>query len=515
MAEYLPLIAVAAPFAGAVLAAIANRVSDAARDGVTVLTCAVVLAACIAMVPAAWAGGVIELQLDAGFPVPFSFYADPLGVLMALVSAVLWLLSSVYAGPYMAHEGHSRLRYDMFSLFSLGGMLGIVLTGNLLTLFIFFELMAILSYLLVIHEESAPALRAGLKYLFMGIIGGLVLLSAIVATYAIAGSVDLTGTGIGGLAGSTWAPVIFWAYIFGFAVKAGMFPVHVWLPDAHPVAPSPASALLSGIMIKAGVYGMIRTVYAVFGRDLALETGQLTGLFWLGIVTMLFASAVAITQTEIKRLLAYSSVAQIGYMVLGISLATNLGLQGAVIHLVNHALMKGTLFLAAGAIIVTAGLRQISSLEGLGRKMPITMTCLTISALSMIGFPPFAGFISKWTLALGALEAPAENTMSMTLAGIAIGALLLSSLLNAVYYGPILIRGWFGSSRGETHGGHGPAAIDEEDAAERAEPLVRTEAPWRMTVPMLLLTAGTIVFGVYPQPLFHLTQLIASTYFGG
>jgi multicomponent Na+:H+ antiporter subunit D len=503
----MPLIAVATPFVGAAVAAAAHRVSDTARDAVTMLTCALVLLAVFAMVPTAWAGGQIVLQLDAGFPVPFSFYADPLGVLMALVTAVLWLLSSVYAGPYMAHEGHSRLRYDMFSLFSLGGMLGIVLTGNLLTLFLFFELMAILSYLLVIHEESKAALRAGLKYLFMGIIGGLVLLSAIVATYAVAGTVDISGVGIAGLATHAWAPAIFWAYIFGFAVKAGMFPVHVWLPDAHPVAPSPASALLSGIMIKAGVYGMIRTVYAVFGRELMIGTAEITILFWLGIITMLFASAVAITQTEIKRLLAYSSVAQIGYMVLGISLLTSLGLQGAVLHLVNHALMKGTLFLAAGAIIVVTGLREISSLEGLGRKMPITMTCFTISALSMIGFPPFAGFISKWTLALGALQAPAENTMSTTMAGIAVGALLLSSLLNAVYYGPILVRGWFGSSRGEA--GHGDAADDH------SEPVVRTEAHWRMVIPMLLLSAGTIVFGVYPQPLFHLTQLIASAYFGG
>lgn len=508
MLEYLPLIAVALPFFGAAIAAAAHRTSDVARNAVTVLTCVLAAIAVLAMLPTVWAGGVIELSLETGFPVEFSFYADALGIVMALVTTVLWTLSSVYADRYMAHEGHSRLRYDMFSLFSLGGMLGIVLTGNLLTLFIFFELMAILSYLLVIHEESQAALRAGLKYLFMGIIGGLVLLSAIVATYVIAGSVDITGTGIPGLAESPWAALIFWAFIFGFAVKAGMFPVHVWLPDAHPVAPSPASAVLSGVMIKAGIYGMIRTVYAVFGRETFAEFGQLPALFWLGIVTMLFASAVAIAQTEIKRLLAYSSVAQVGYMVLGVSLLTNLGLQGSVLHLVNHALMKGTLFLAAGAIIVMTGLRQISDLGGIGRRMPVTMACFTISALSMIGFPPFAGFISKWTLALGALEAPAEGTMGLTMAGIAVGALLLSSLLNAVYYGPILIRGWFGSTHGDPHS-------EAAHEVPHQEPVVRTEAPWSMTVPMLLLTAGTIIFGIYPQPLFHLTRLIATTYFGG
>lgn len=508
MLEYLPLIAVALPFFGAAAAAVAHRASDAARNAVTVLTCAFSAVTVSAMVPTVWAGGVIELRLETGFPVEFSFYADALSIVLALVTTVLWTLSSVYADRYMAHEGHGRLRYDMFSLFSLGGMLGIVLTGNLLTLFIFFELMAILSYLLVIHEESQAALRAGLKYLFMGIIGGLVLLSAIVATYVIAGNVDITGTGIPELTASPWAALIFWAFIFGFAVKAGMFPVHVWLPDAHPVAPSPASAVLSGVMIKAGIYGMIRTVYAVFGREAFAELGQLPALFWLGIVTMLFASAVAITQTEIKRLLAYSSVAQVGYMVLGVSLLTNLGLQGSVLHLVNHALMKGTLFLAVGAIIVMTGLRQISDLGGIGRRMPVTMACFTISALSMIGFPPFAGFISKWTLALGALEAPAEGTMGLTMAGIAVGALLLSSLLNAVYYGPILIRGWFGPTHGDPHS---EAAHD----ASHQEPVVRTEAPWSMTAPMLLLTAGTIIFGIYPQPLFHLTQLIATKYFGG
>lgn len=506
MLQYWPLIAVVTPFLGVLAALLAGRASSAAANLVTVLVSAATFLATLAMVPAIYSGESILLEYDTGFPVKLSFFADALGVTVAVVSALVWLLASVYALRYMDHE-HHQVRFDLFSLFSLGGMMGIVLTGNLFSLFIFFELMAILSYVLVIHEETVPALRAGLKYLFMGIIGGLVLLAAIVATYVITGSVDITGTGIPGLAESPWGALILWAFIFGFAIKAGMFPVHVWLPDAHPVAPAPASAVLSGIMIKAGIYGMIRTAYAVWGREAMLELGQMPGLFWLGIITMLFASAVAITQTEIKRMLAYSSVAQIGYLVLGVSLLTNMGLQGTVLHLVNHALMKSTLFLVAGAIILVTGLREIKSLGGIGRRMPITMACFTVSALSMIGFPPFSGFISKWTLALGALEGPGAGTISPTMAGIAVGALLLSSLLNVVYYGPILVRAWFGSTEDESE-------YEASQAAAHEAPAIRSEAPWQMTAPMVLLSIGTLVLGVFPQPLQRLAELVAVKYFG-
>jgi multicomponent Na+:H+ antiporter subunit D len=506
MLEYMPLIAVATPFLGVLVVMLAGRASHAAANLTTAAVSAATLLATLAMAPAIYAGKTILLEYNTGFPVKMSFFADALSVTVAIVSAFVWTLSSIYALRYMSHERH-QLRFDLFSLFSLGGMMGIVLTGNLFSLYIFFELMAILSYVLVIHEETVPALRAGLKYLFMGIIGGLVLLAAIIATYVTTGSVDITGTGIPGLAGSPWGPLIFWAFIFGFAIKAGMFPVHVWLPDAHPVAPSPASAVLSGIMIKAGIYGMIRTAYAVWGRDAMLELGQMPGLFWLGIITMLFASAVAITQTEIKRMLAYSSVAQIGYMVLGISLLTNLGLQGTVLHLVNHALMKSTLFLAAGAIILMTGLREVKSLGGIGRRMPITMACFTISALSMIGFPPFSGFISKWTLALGALEGPGAGTISTVMSGAAVTALLLSSLLNVVYYGPIMVRAWFGSTEDESE-------YEAAQASAQEAPVPRVEAPWQMTVPMVLLSVGTVVLGIFPQPLQRLAELVAAKYFG-
>lgn len=505
--EYLPLVAALAPFVGVIVVVLAHRVSDGVGDFATAGVCAVSLVAVAALVPTIAAGDTVSLSLDVGFPVPLLFYVDALGLVMGVLSALVWTLASVYSNAYMRHEEH-RMRFNAFSLFSLGGMMGLVLTGNLFSLYVFFELMAILSYVLIIHEESGEALRAGLKYLFMGIIGGLVLLAAIVSTYVIAGSVDITGAGISGLAENPWAIAVFWAYIFGFGIKAGMFPVHVWLPDAHPIAPSPASALLSGIMIKAGAYGLIRTVFAVFGWESVLDLGQAPILFALAVITMLFASSVAIAQTEIKRLLAYSSIAQIGYVVLGVSLLTPLGLEGAVLQIVNHAFMKGTLFLAAGAIILMTGVREIKDFGGVGWRMPVTMTCFTISALSMIGFPPLSGFVSKWALALGSVQAGTEGLASTAVAAIGVGALLLSSLLNVVYYGPILTKAWFGSTDEESE-------LAAAETAHARKTVARTDPPWQMTVPMVLLTIGTVVLGVYPRPVQQLAELVVRTYFGG
>jgi multicomponent Na+:H+ antiporter subunit D len=524
MVDYLPLAAVLTPLIGVLVVVAAHRVSRLAGNAAAVGVSAVTFAATVAMYPTITSGRSILMAFETGFPVKLSFYVDGLGLALGLVASLLWLLASLYAVTYMSHE-HHPMRYDMFSMFSLGGMMGIVFTGNLFTLYIFFELMAILSYVLVIHEESTEALRAGLKYLFMGIVGGLALLAAIVATYVATGSVDIMGTGMPALANSPYVGLIFWSYIFGFAVKAGMFPVHVWLPDAHPVAPSPASALLSGVMIKAGIYGMIRTVFAIFGRETLAGSWYIFVLFILAVVTMLFASAVAISQTELKRLLAYSSIAQIGYMVLGISMLTSQGLAGSVLHVINHALMKGTLFLAAGSIIVMTGKRQLRDLAGLGRRMPLTMACFTIAALSMIGFPPFCGFISKWTLALGALEGLRLGVFGTGIAGVAITALLVSSLLNVVYYGPIVIRAWFGEGGEGEHVGHGAAWTVPANPAHGEQGGVEVhdeggpgegslDPPWTMSVPMVVLTAGIFIFGVFPQLPKGLADLVVKAYFG-
>lgn len=503
MIRYMPLVAILAPAVGVIFVILAHRVSDKAGDVVSALVTLVSFLAVLATYPAVASGKILLVSISTGFPVPLQFYEDSLGLTLGLISSGVWLAAAVYSIAYMERE-HHKLRFNAFSLFSLCGMMGMVLTGNLFTLYIFFEMVAVLSYFLVVHEESTEALRAGLKYLFMGIVGGLTVLVAIVATYVVTGSVSIMGAGLPALRGSPLFPWIFWAFMFGFAVKAGAFPVHVWLPDAHPVAPSPASALLSGVMIKAGAYGMIRVVYAVYGREAMIDTVAIPVLIGLAVVTMMLGSAVAIGQTEIKRLLAYSSIAQIGYIVLGTAMLTPRGLEGAILHIVFHALMKGALFMCAGAIIHQTGLRVLADLKGIGKKMPVTMACFTIAALSMIGFPPFAGFVSKWTLALGALEGYKGAVFGFWSAGIIIGALLVSSLLNVVYYGPIIIGAWFGGEEHEEHAAHRGAHPKEVE---------RVDGPWTMTAPIAVLTFGVVFFGIFPGVPKMLAEMTAKLYY--
>jgi multicomponent Na+:H+ antiporter subunit D len=500
--KILLALGVLLPLIGVVLVYLASRTSVKWGSILTAVVCGVTFFDVSLMYPIISKGHVIEIKLQTGLPVVLSFRVDSLGLLLAFTSSLVWFMASVYAIEYMEPE-HAITRFNIFSLFSFFGTMGIVLTGDLFTLYIFFEIMAVLAYMLVIHEETLEAMRAGLKYLFMSIIGGLVLLMTIVATFVITGSIGLAGKGLAALQHSPYFLLVFWSYIFGFGIKAGMFPVHVWLPDAHPIAPSPASALLSGVMIKVGAYGIIRTVYAIFGFEMlskGFDTAKI--LMALGIVSIILGSAVAITEKEIKRLLAYSSIANMGYIVLGTSLISPRGLVGGIIHIYFHSLMKGCLFLCAGAIIFKTGLRQIDDFRGIGRRMPITMACFCMAAASMIGFPPFCGFLSKWTLALGALDSANRGFISAGWAttGV-IGTLILSSLMNAIYYGPIMIKAWFGEE-----GAHGAHEHNEHKEVKREDP------SWIMLGPIVILAVGCLVFGLFPKIPMGLAELTVKHY---
>jgi multicomponent Na+:H+ antiporter subunit D len=268
-----------------------------------------------------------------------------------------------------------------------------------------------------------------------------------------------------------------------------MFPLHVWLPDAHPAAPAPASALLSGIMIKTGAYGLIRVFHNVYSPRFFEEVNWEIAVVVLASVTILLGSALAILQDNLKRRLAYSSIAQIGYILLGISLLSERAMVGAVYHIFTHAMMKGCLFLCAGAIIVQTGKKNISEMGGIGFKMPLTMLCFTIASFSMVGIPPFNGFISKWQLSLAALELNRPEFVAL---------LIISSLLNAVYYFPIIIAAFFNrrseaeSGAHNGHGGHPP----HEDPAPALS--LSSEAPWEMLVPTAVLAVGCFIFALTP-----------------
>ena len=415
-------------------------------------------------------------------PFGLSFRLDWLSVVLATIGSFVWFLISIYSLEYM--KSYTNLnRYYAFVLVTLGATIGTFLSGDLVTLFLFFELMSLSSFVLVIHEGTEKAMKAGNLYLIMTIAGGLALFFGIIAVYELAGTVAFSDVGI--LAnGSTLSLLAYLAFLAGFGMKAGMFPLHVWLPEAHPVAPSPASALLSGVMLKVGAFGLLRVIFNVYNVDFIASIGWNKILLVISAITII--GSVYILQTDIKRRLAYSSVGQMGYILLGMALLSKQALIGDIFHVFAHAIMKSCLFLAAGALILQTGKRDIRELNGVGKKMPITMICFTMASLAMIGIPPFTGFLSKWLLGLGALEV-----------GYPIYAILLlvSSLLNSVYYLPIIINAFFKKST--------------EDFSNVKE------ISRMMLIPIIVLAIGTVIFDLLPVNIpLELSTIVAEVLFG-
>lgn len=484
----LPAIVVLIPFVSAVIAFFLTRFNRRAGEVFTVLSIAVVFTAIFSMYSTVTAGHVIYGRYAfLSLPFTVSVRFDALSFFLAMVISFLWLLAALHSIGYMEKE-HAHDRYYGLLLVCMGGCLGTVVTGDLIGLFLFFEIMALASFALVSHEEHPYAMFAGVKYLFMSVGAGLAIFFGIVITYFIGGSVSLSEFGLISEV-STLSFIAFISFVLGFGIKAGIFPVHVWLPDAHPAAPAPVSALLSGVMIKVGAYGLIRVFYQVFGFEYLQALGWERITLILAVITILLGSALALIQDDIKRRLAYSSVAQIGYILLGISMLSERALTGGVYHIFTHAFMKGGLFLIAGAIILRTGERRISHMGGVGFKMPLTMIAFTLCSLSMVGIPPFNGFVSKWQLALGALDI--GQPMIVVL-------LIVSSLLNAAYYFPIVIAAFFaapkeeGLEAGTVSGAHGT----ENSGSVRTR---MAEAPLNMLIPIGILAIGSIAFVLMPQ----------------
>jgi len=441
------------------------------------------------MYPVIMAGEVITYQFANIIP-PFglSFRVDTLGFGLSLLSSFIWFLVTIYSLDYMKKEDHTD-RYYPSLILTLSGCMGLFLAGDLFSLFIFFELMSLVSYLLIIHSETKEALKAGYKYLIVTIVGGLFLFFGIIITYELTYTITLNEIGIISTP-STLAFVAFISFLIGFGMKAGMFPLHVWLPEAHPVAPSPASALLSGIMIKTGVYGLIRVMFHIFDYQMILDANWNIILAVVAVITIFLGSAVAITQENLKRRLAYSSIGQMGYILLGLAIMTESAMIGDIFHIFSHAFMKSTMFLAAGAIILKTGKKNVKDLKGIGHKMPLTMISFTIAALAMIGIPPLNGFISKWSLSLGALEAGQPYYVLV---------LLISSLLNSAYYLPIINTAFFG-------------AKDEQ----KGMPKRLAEAPLRMMMPIVILGFSCLVLSLFPTNLpYEISQMAAKTLLNG
>lgn len=512
MESYLILVAILIPFFGSIAVGLIGRYSEEVGALFTTLITGLTLGVVGWLYYLYNQGQTLSLSFNIRLPFPFAFKLDALGLFLSLIAAMVWVLASIYALEYITSK---KTLFNGFLLLSLYGMLGITMTANLYSLLIFFEVFSVASAVLVMHEGTPEAQRAAFQYLFISIVGSVAIIFASAAIFSQTGSLDLMGRGLPGLAGHPLLVLFFWLLVGGFGVKAGIFPLHMWLPEAHPIAPSPASALLSGVMIKAGAYGVIRVIYGIFGIELVanLFTGKL--LLGLAVFTMIFGSVMAITQSELKRLLAYSSVAQIGYVILGIALLSDAGLTGGVLHIFGHALMKGALFLAAGAIIHQTGLRNLADLSGIGKRMPLTMTAFTLSAFSMIGIPPFIGFWSKLYLALGALQAGRGAYLSHWSAYGIVAALILSGLLNVVYYAPIIIRGWFGEPVESGGSAHAHGHTDVATAHDGGHPVkvATVEPSWLMLAPMLTLAAATLVFGFDINVPLRMVDAVVKLYF--
>ncbi|MGI6037092.1 MAG: complex I subunit 5 family protein [Limnochordia bacterium] len=482
--SYLPLAAIALPFLGALAVILVDKYARQWRDWTAPFISGIVFVLVVQIAFLVNSHQIIRIAFEQIMP-PFglSLRVDPLSLALGLIASFVWFLVSIYSMEYMKGE-QNVLRYYTFFLLNLGACLGVLFAGDLLTLFLFFEAMSLSSFVLVIHEGTQQALRAGYRYLFMMLTGGLSLLYGIILVFGLLGTVTFTTGGlIHGIDRQTF--IAFTALLFGFGMKAGVFPLHIWLPEAHPVAPSPASALLSGIMIKVGAYGLLRVLYNIFSPAIVAAHGWNNVLLILAGITMLLGSLLAIAQRDLKRRLAYSSIGQMGYIILGMSLLTERGLIGDIFHILSHAVIKSCLFLAAGAIITKTGKRNIDELQGIGYEMPVTMASFTIGALAMVGIPPMNGFISKWLLGLGSLDAHRPWYAVL---------LLISSLLNAVYYFPIIINAFLRPS----------TTTKANDAS-----LV-------MLVPMVILAVTTFFFDIIPTNLpLEISEVTALFLFNG
>ena len=416
--------------------------------------------------------------------VAFELRADAFGTLFALVASTLWIATTVYSIGYTrAEHEKSQTRYFAAFALCLFATVGLALAGNLLTFYIFYELLTLGGYPLVVHRETPEARRAGRVYLVYTLSAGMALLVAVVWTGGLAGHLDFVPGGIlGGVDASAGAlGALFVLFVIGCGAKAGLIPLHTWLPVAM-VAPTPVSALLHAVaVVKAGVFGIVRVTGFVFGPSLLDELGAATALAWLAALTMVVASIGALAQDNLKRLLAFSTVGQLSYIVLGAALGTPDALTGGAMHMASHAFLKITLFFCAGAIAATAHLDRVSQLTGIGRRMPWTMGAFALAAFMLAGLPPGVAFVSKWRLLGGAVEAGSL---------VAVGALLASAVLNVAYFAPIVVRS-FAPSR--------PAVVP------------RGEARAALLVPLLATAGIGLVLGLAPDAVGHLLTLATMT----
>jgi len=505
------------------------------REAFTILAAVAKFAIVASMVPGVLAGTVYVTRLGTfATGIEITLRADPLGLLFAVLASLLWIPTSLYSIGYMRglDEG-SQTRYFAAFAASLSSAMGVAFASNLLTLFVFYELLTVATYPLVTHDETETARAAGRKYLAYTFSGGVAVLAGAILVFTTTGTTAFTPGGIAALASADplVARVGFALLVGGFGVKAALMPIHSWLPDAM-VAPTPVSGLLHAVaVVKSGVFGIARVVLDVYGPGLVGDLGMDLPLAAVATATLLLASLIALRKDHLKQRLAYSTISQLSYIVLGLALLDEMALVGGLLHIPAHAFMKLTLFFCAGAIHVEAHADYVSDMAGIGRRMPLTMTAFGVASLGMAGIPLLAGFVSKWYIVIGAFE---------TGGAVFSAALLLSGVLNVAYFWPIIYQAffedaadhdpkpvvsgplggrWARSPAGEPVADGGPADDDlapdgggSHDAPDHHgdhdthtshrwgyRGWLGDESSWFVLIPILFTVAGSVVLGITPS----------------
>lgn len=469
MKEILILIPILFPFITSLIMGIWKFENDKKRN---IYVLGAVIANLIFILGIVFTYGSMDLRiLKINELLDIYFKIDRLGTLFVMMVSILWIFTAIYSFVYMSHEKKER-RYYIYFLLTLGITVGIGFSGNLFTLYIYYEFLTLATFPLVIHAGTKEAIGVGKKYLIYSLGGATLALLGIILIFSISNNLNFVGHGVlntVGVGNERLLLIIYMVTFIGFGVKAALVPLHSWLPAAM-VAPTPVSALLHAVaVVKSGIFALIRISYYIFGAE---TINQIHGNYYISILvilTILMGSLLALHQDNLKKRLAYSTVSQLGYILLGIVLLNENSLTGGLLHLVNHGVIKITLFFCAGAIYFTTGKKYIHEIKGIGKKMPITMWCFTIASISLIGIPPTNGFVSKWYLALGGLG---ENKAIFVI------ILLLSALLTAAYLLPIIITAFFTGGQYE---------------GEKCDP------PLLMLIPIVALTGIIVYLGLFPN----------------
>ena len=524
----LPLAAVGVPVVTAVLIGFARRVPDL-RDALLVLGAVATFACVAALVPAVLAGETPTTPLGELLPgVELALTADGTGMVFAGLASLLWVLASIYAIGYMRGDAAAnQTRFYAFYALCLSTAFGVAFAADLFTFFVFYELLTISTYPLVTHKGDAKAIAAGRTYLGFLVSGGAAVLFGLVIVFSVTGEVAFVAGGfVGDALGTGLTIVVFALFAIGFGTKAGLMPLHRWLPRAM-VAPTPVSALLHAVaVVKAGVFAFGRLIGFVFGPEVLAGIGVQQVLTAVAGATVVIASIVALRQDHLKRRLAYSTIAHLAIIVLGFSVLSPQAYEGGLLHIFNHGMLKITLFFCAGAIHIAAHKDHVSQLNGIGRRMPFTMIAFAVAAYGLAALPPMGGFVSKWFLVLGAIEA-GEYLVA--------GIIVFSGIFTAGYLFPIVYRAFFRAPGIEVapvviHTGapvpagilHDPATPVVPVTTPAAVPPAADvhdahgEAPAFMVVPLCTTAAIAVLLGLGDLTgLYAVARAVGTAVFGG